>query len=79
MDIHWSVWIPRSIWTCIAIDYKFSWRSHVASICKKVAYYPVIFDWLSLKYFISKSSTKMLVASLVRSHLNIHFQYGIPH
>ena len=34
------------------IDYKLSWRSRVASICKKMAYYLAIFDWMLPKYFI---------------------------
>ena len=37
-----NVWIPRSIYLDLHIDYKHSWRNHVASICKKMAYYLAI-------------------------------------
>ena len=37
-----NVWIPRSIYLDLHIDYKRSWRNHVASICKKMAYYLAI-------------------------------------
>ena len=33
------------------IDFKLSWRSRVASVCKKMAYYPALFDWILPKYF----------------------------
>ena len=67
--------IARSIWTCIQITlYKLSWRSHVASMCKKMAYYRLpSYIWMDITKILYKSSIKMLVASLVMSHLNIHF------
>ena len=33
-----NVWISRSIYLDLHIDYNCSWRNHVASICKKMAY-----------------------------------------
>ena len=37
-----NVWISRSIYLDLHIDYNCSWRNHVASICKKMAYYLAI-------------------------------------
>ena len=37
-----NVWIPRSIYLDLHIDYKCSRRNHVAGICKKMAYYLAI-------------------------------------
>ena len=65
------------------IDYKHSWRKHVASICKKCllySYLPII-TWLDIspQYFsyIRVLILKVLVTYLVMTHLNIHFLHGV--
>ena len=37
-----NVWIPRSIYLDLHIDYKRSWRNHVVSICKMAYYLAII-------------------------------------
>ena len=64
------------------IDYKHSWRNHVASICKKMlTIYLAIITWLDIspKYFtyIRVLIIKVLVTYLVMTHLNIHFLYWV--
>ena len=64
------------------IDYKHSWRNHVASICKKMlTMYLAIITWLDIwpKYFtyIRVLIIKVLVTYLVMTHLNIHFLHGV--
>ena len=65
------------------IDYKLSWRGHVMSICKKMAYYLASYNYL-IGYIIKILYLKVLlikvqVAYLVMTHLNIYFLYGVSH
>ena len=50
------------------IDSKFSWRSHVTNICKKMAYYLYLIGYHQST--LPKSIIKMLVEPLAMSHLN---------
>ena len=60
------------------IDSKFSWRSHVTNICKKMAYYLYLIGYHQST--LPKSIIKMLVEPLSNVPFWImHFLHGVPH
>ena len=72
MDGHSLVCVDTQKYLGLHIDSKLSWRSHVANVCKKMAYYLYLIRYHS--DILPKHIIKMLMESLVLSHLN----YALP-
>ena len=68
VDGHSLVRVDSQKYLGLHIDSKLSWRNHVANICKKMAYYLYLIGYHCST--LPKSIIKMLVESLVLSHLN---------
>ena len=68
VDGHSLVCVDTQKYLGLYIDPKLSWRSHVANICKKMAYYLYLIGYHHGT--LPKCIIKMLVKSLILSHLN---------
>ena len=61
----------QKIWECMVFDSKLTWSSHVAAVCKSIAYYLCLINFHSKS--LPREILKMLVESLVFSR---PYQFG---